>query len=35
MTTPTIEKQHIRAWWKELWVQVLIAMAVGILLGGR
>jgi aerobic C4-dicarboxylate transport protein len=34
MTTLIIEKQRTRAWWKELWVQVLIAMAIGILLGG-
>jgi aerobic C4-dicarboxylate transport protein len=33
MTTLTIEKQPTKAWWKELWVQVLIAMAIGILLG--
>jgi aerobic C4-dicarboxylate transport protein len=33
MTTLIIEKQRTRAWWKELWVQVLIAMAIGILLG--
>ncbi len=33
MTTLSIEKSRARAWWKELWVQVLIAMALGILLG--
>src|SRR3974390_353258 len=33
MTTLAIEKRRARAWWKELWVQVLIAMALGILLG--
>src|SRR5215471_943694 len=33
MTTLTIEKPRARALWKELWVQVLIAMAIGILLG--
>ncbi|WP_024507898.1 C4-dicarboxylate transporter DctA [Bradyrhizobium sp. ARR65] len=33
MTTLIIEKQRMRAWWKELWVQVLIAMALGIALG--
>ena len=33
MTTLTIEKPRTKSWWKELWVQVLIAMAIGILLG--
>ena len=33
MTTLVIEKRRTRAWWKELWVQVLIAMAIGIALG--
>jgi aerobic C4-dicarboxylate transport protein len=33
MTTVIVENQRTRAWWKELWVQVLIAMAIGILLG--
>jgi aerobic C4-dicarboxylate transport protein len=33
MTTLIIEKQRMRAWWNELWVQVLIGMAIGILLG--
>jgi len=33
MTSLTIENPRARAWWKELWVQVLIAMALGILLG--
>jgi aerobic C4-dicarboxylate transport protein len=33
MTTLAIEKQSARAWWKELWVQVLVAMAAGIALG--
>ena len=33
MTTLIMERRRTRAWWKELWVQVLIAMALGILLG--
>jgi aerobic C4-dicarboxylate transport protein len=33
MTTLAIEKRSTKAWWSELWVQVLIAMAVGIALG--
>jgi aerobic C4-dicarboxylate transport protein len=33
MTTLTIEKPRTRVWWKELWVQVLIAMVLGIALG--
>jgi len=33
MTVLAIEKRRTRAWWKELWVQVLIAMAIGIALG--
>jgi aerobic C4-dicarboxylate transport protein len=36
MTTTTMAAPHTgrnRAWWKELWVQVLIAMAAGIALG--
>jgi aerobic C4-dicarboxylate transport protein len=33
MTTLTLEKRRTKAWWKELWVQVLIAMAIGIGLG--
>jgi aerobic C4-dicarboxylate transport protein len=33
MTALTIDKPRARAWWKELWVQVLIAMAAGIVLG--
>ncbi len=33
MTILTIDKRQSRAWWKELWVQVLIAMAAGIWLG--
>ncbi|HZR88009.1 MAG TPA: C4-dicarboxylate transporter DctA [Bradyrhizobium sp.] len=33
MATLIIEKRRAKAWWKELWVQVLIAMAIGILLG--
>src|SRR5882757_2353362 len=33
MTTLAIEKRSTRAWWSELWVQVLIAMALGIALG--
>lgn len=33
MTALAIDKPHGRAWWKELWIQVLIAMAAGIALG--
>jgi aerobic C4-dicarboxylate transport protein len=33
MTTLAIETRRTKAWWKELWVQVLIAMAIGIALG--
>jgi aerobic C4-dicarboxylate transport protein len=33
MTTPAIGKRSTRTWWKELWLQVLIAMAIGIALG--
>jgi len=33
MTTLIMERRRTRTWWKELWVQVLIAMALGILLG--
>jgi aerobic C4-dicarboxylate transport protein len=33
MATLIMERQRTNAWWKELWVQVLIAMAIGILLG--
>src|SRR5579871_2845980 len=33
MATLVMERQRAKAWWKELWVQVLIAMAIGILLG--
>ena len=33
MTAVSIDKPRGRAWWKELWVQVLFAMAAGILLG--
>jgi aerobic C4-dicarboxylate transport protein len=33
MTTLAIETQSTKAWWKELWVQVLIAMVLGIALG--
>ena len=33
MTTLAIEMRRTKAWWKELWVQVLIAMAFGIVLG--
>src|SRR5438046_4197745 len=33
MTVLAIEKRRTGAWWKELWVQVLIAMAIGIALG--
>ncbi|MDA9430747.1 hypothetical protein XH88_02900 [Bradyrhizobium sp. CCBAU 51627] len=30
MTAMAIDKPRGRAWWKELWIQVLIAMAAGI-----
>jgi aerobic C4-dicarboxylate transport protein len=33
MTVLAIEKRRTKAWWKELWVQVLIAMGLGIALG--
>ena len=33
MTAISIDKPRGRAWWKELWVQVLLAMAAGIVLG--
>ncbi len=33
MTALIIDRPRTRAWWKELWVQVLLAMALGILLG--
>ncbi len=33
MTALTIERRRGKAWWKELWVQVLIAMAIGVVLG--
>jgi aerobic C4-dicarboxylate transport protein len=33
MTVLAIEKRRSKAWWKELWVQVLFAMALGIALG--
>jgi aerobic C4-dicarboxylate transport protein len=33
MTTLSVDKPRSRAWWKELWVQVLLAMAFGIVLG--
>jgi len=33
MTALAIETRRTKAWWKELWVQVLIAMAAGIALG--
>lgn len=33
MTAMTIDKPRGRARWKELWIQVLIAMAAGIALG--
>ena len=33
MTALAIDKPRGRAWWKELWIQVLIAMAAGIALG--
>jgi aerobic C4-dicarboxylate transport protein len=33
MTVLVIEKRRTNAWWRELWVQVLIAMGLGIALG--
>jgi aerobic C4-dicarboxylate transport protein len=33
MTVLTIDKPRSRAWWKELWAQVLLAMAAAIVLG--
>jgi aerobic C4-dicarboxylate transport protein len=33
MTALAMETQRTTAWWKELWVQVLIAMAIGVALG--
>src|SRR5260370_19380591 len=33
MTTLAIETRRTKAWGKELWVQVLIAMAIGVALG--
>ena len=33
MTVLAIEKRRGKAWWRELWVQVLFAMALGIALG--
>jgi aerobic C4-dicarboxylate transport protein len=33
MTVLAIEKRRTKAWWRELWVQVLIAMGLGIALG--
>src|ERR1700730_3422833 len=33
MTVLAIEKRRSKTWWKELWVQVLFAMALGIALG--
>jgi aerobic C4-dicarboxylate transport protein len=33
MTTLSIDGPRSKAWWKELWVQVLFAMAAGIVLG--
>src|ERR1700752_4674387 len=33
MTALAIDKPRGRTWWKELWIQVLIAMAAGIALG--
>jgi aerobic C4-dicarboxylate transport protein len=32
-TSETITRRPAKAWWKELWVQVMIAMALGIALG--
>jgi hypothetical protein len=29
MTTLSIDRPRSKAWWKELWVQVLFAMAAG------
>src|SRR6516165_709678 len=33
MTTLSIDRPRSKAWWKELWVQVLFAMAAGFVLG--
>lgn len=33
MTALAIETRRARPWWRELWVQVLLAMAIGIALG--
>ena len=33
MTAMAIDKPRGRVWWKELWIQVLIAMAAGVVLG--
>jgi aerobic C4-dicarboxylate transport protein len=33
MTTFAIEKRSTKAWWSEIWVQVLVAMTLGIALG--
>jgi aerobic C4-dicarboxylate transport protein len=33
MTALAMETRRTTAWWKELWVQVLIAMAIGVALG--
>ncbi|MBR1221373.1 C4-dicarboxylate transporter DctA [Bradyrhizobium sp. U87765 SZCCT0131] len=33
MTQATAARRPTKAWWKELWVQVMVAMALGIVLG--
>ena len=33
MTQATAARRPTKAWWKELWVQVMVAMALGIALG--
>jgi Na+/H+-dicarboxylate symporter len=33
MTALAMETRRTTAWWKEFWVQVLIAMVIGIALG--
>src|SRR5260370_10534649 len=33
MTALAMETRRTTAWWKELWIQVLIAMAIGVALG--
>src|SRR5882724_7342097 len=33
MTERIVPQPRVRAWWKELWAQVMIAMALGVTLG--